>query len=204
MNKSKLTMAKKIRENDKKRKKQEKLERKRSRAIKRELQNENADEESRAHDDVIGMKVLSLEFGAGKILGIEKIENRQEQFYVIEYGTKKSKNFFPVNNGHVRFISSSIEFDKAINILKSKKRCKTFSSKQERQSYFKDCLKNQKTHLLAKTLAEISCHDDLSPIENKIFEQLTGTLALEASLALSISKSDSKDLIFNSLEMDLK
>ena len=144
----------------------------------------------------IGMKVLSIDFGIGIVTAIEKLQEDGIDFYVIEYGKNKSKNYFPVDgNNKVRSVSSKTEFEEALQTLSFSRCVMKFESKKERQIYFNREIEQNELKLIINRLAELISMSDLTPKEQKIVDLLIGTLELEASIILKISKEKSNKFI---------
>ena len=90
----------------------------------------------------IGMKVLSSDFGVGVVSAIEKLQDGGADFYVIEYGKNKSKNYFPVEgNKKIRSVLPKTEFEEALQTLSFSRCVMKFESKKERQVYYEFCEK---------------------------------------------------------------
>jgi RNA polymerase-interacting CarD/CdnL/TRCF family regulator len=144
----------------------------------------------------IGMQVLSTYFGVGTITGIEKLYVEGVDFYVIEYGKNKSKNYFRVDgNKKVRPLSSESEFEDALQTLRFSRSTKKFESKKDRQIYINKEIEQDNLKLIIDRLAELISIQDLSPREQKFVEVLTETIAIEASIILNINKDRSYKFI---------
>ena len=144
----------------------------------------------------IGSKVLSMEFGIGVISSVEKLKENGDDYYVIEYGKKNAKNYFPVdNNKNLRFVSSKKEFERALNVFAKEKSIKKITSKKERQLYFDRPLKKSDIKLIATRLLELTSVLDLTPREKKICDRLIETLELEASIIFKMKLNESKEFI---------
>lgn len=199
MARARPTSTKRQREFDKKRKKQEKLEKKRN----KEFDKEKNILDLSIYKKNIGKQVISLDFGAGVISSIETLDsNSKEKFYVVECGSKKLKNFFPVKgNKSLRFITPERELLKIFNSLKEIDGfCKIFESKKERLEYFKSSLQLHDLELLAKRIIELSNVEDLSPIEKKILDKLIKSLELEVFMVLNLKRDNPSDSILNFVE----
>ncbi len=196
MARSRPTSNKKQREQSKRRKKQEKLERK---IIKKtEKYNNPSNSEIENNDGPIGKLVLSLSFGIGMISAVEKLREDDTDFFVVECGDEKVKNYFPVgDNKSFRFVSSKEDFEVILNVLREQKCIESFGTKKERLGYFKGCLQEQDAFSIAKNIVELNSLSDLGTVETKMLERLTDSLILEASIVLGIEKSESKDFIMN-------
>ena len=195
MARTRPTSTKRQREFDKKRKKQEKLDKKKRKSI----QGEISETDNSKHN--IGKNVISLDFGLGTISSVEKLsDDKNEEYYVIEHGNKNSRNLYPVNgNKNIRFLSSEQDFSNLLTKLKEKKdTLPLFESKKDRLEYFKaTLLQAQNINKIIQGVAELSNLADLSPLEQKIYDKLINSIALEASLVLNIKKHESRDYILD-------
>lgn len=153
----------------------------------------------------IGEKILSFDFGVGIISGIEKLQKDGDDFYIIEYGKKNEKNYFPKNkNTKIRFLSAEADFLESIQKLKTKKIKKIFSSRKERQSYFSVALRNCALDQVVEKILEIKSISDLLPNESDKLTRLINTLELEASIIYNFDLSMAQEFISNYLNKTSK
>ena len=147
-------------------------------------------------EQIIGTKILSINSGVGVISGIEAILEGGEDYYVIKYGNKDVKNYFPVNqNKKIRFIAPLDEFDKEIQKLKTKETVKTFQNRDERKGYFKSVLQDGHLNQIIDRVLEIKSIDDLAVDEKEKYNKLIKTLESEASIVFDLGPSKSQKLI---------
>lgn len=198
MARTRPTSTKRQREFDKKRKKQEKLDKKKRKSIENETTKTNNGESN------VGKEVISLDFGVGTISSIESLNgDNSKKYYVIEHGNKNSRNLYPVcGNKNIRFLSSERDFLNLLEGLKEKESTlPSFESKKDRLESFKaTLLQAQNVDKIAEGIVELSSLKDLSPVEQKIYDKLINSIALEANLVLNIKKHESRDYILDHLK----
>jgi RNA polymerase-interacting CarD/CdnL/TRCF family regulator len=141
--------------------------------------------------DPIGRKILSIDLGIGVISGIEKLQEGGDDYYVVEYGNKNAKTYFPMSeNKKIRFISSENDFLKSVKKLKSEKIVKEFKSKKERQSYFNSIHGDSNLTQIISRILEINSLDDMVLHEKDKLAKLVGIIQAEASAIYDISESE--------------
>ncbi len=141
-------------------------------------------------------RVLSMDFGVGVILAIEKIQTDGDDYYVIEHGGRRSKDYFPVkDNKTIRAISSKVLFEKTLQILKKRKVKKNFESKKDRLQYFERRIDKSNVETIAIRASELFPIEDMNVKEKRIVDKLIETLELEASIIYKKTKNESKELI---------
>ena len=144
----------------------------------------------------IGIKVLSSDFGVGVVSAIEKLEDDGADFYVIEYGKNKSKNYFPVEgNKKIRSVLSKTEFEEVLQTLRFSRCVMKFESKKERQMYFDREVNQSELKVILVRLAELISIRERTPREQKIIDRMNKTLEMEASIIFKINKEKSNELI---------
>lgn len=148
----------------------------------------------------IGTKVLSTDFGIGIVTAIEKLKNDGNDFYVIEYGKNKSKNYFPVEgNKKIRSVLLKTEFEEVLQTLSFSRCVMKFKSKKERQMFFDREFNQSELQSIVARLSELISIRDRTPREQKIIDRMIETLEVEASVIFKISKYKSKEFISNSI-----
>ncbi len=145
--------------------------------------------------DLVGEKVLSMDFGVGVITAIERIDAREEDYYVIEYGKKNVKNYFPIkNNKKIRFVSSKELLEQSLKSFRERSDLRKFSSSKERQSHF-DSAFGLKIEQITTRIFELSSVDKRSLKEQNVIDKLLETLELECSIVFKMNASDSKEFV---------
>jgi RNA polymerase-interacting CarD/CdnL/TRCF family regulator len=198
MARARPTSTKRQREFDKKRKRQEKLEKKKNKVIEKEKHFTNME----SCKNNIGKQIISLDFGVGVISSVETLnENGEEKYYVINHGSSKTKNLYPVKGSKgMRFLLSKKDLLDLLSLPKWRENIlKLFDSKKERIDYLKSALSARSCEEIIKRILELSSLEDLSPVEKKIFDKLVDNLALEAVWVLNIQKHESRNYVLNHL-----
>ncbi len=153
-------------------------------------------EEANHSDKYIGSKVLSMKFGIGVISSIKRLQENGDNYYVVEYGKKNVKNYFPVdNNKSLRFVSSRKEFEGAFEVFEGKRESKKFSSIKERHVYFNRPFEKDNIKSIANRLLDLICTLDLTPKEQRICDKLVETVEIEASIIFKMTLSESKEFV---------
>lgn len=154
-------------------------------------------------NDVIfptGTTVLSADFGIGKISSIEKLQADGDDFYVVEYGNVRSKNYFPTKgNTKIRTVSSKKDFEASLKVLKTKVSPQKFDSRKERQDYFERNLNKSTLNEIVVRITELIFMTDITPREKKVIVSMLSTLESEASIVLSMSAEESAKYIADCL-----
>lgn len=144
----------------------------------------------------VGTKVLSTDFGVGELLDIEKLQDDGDDYYVIQYGTKKGKNYFPIErNTKIRTVSSKEVFEKLLSTIKKKRAKHVFESKKDRILYFDRQLNKSNLEDIVTRATELIHIDERTPREQKIIDSYTLTLENEAAIIFSIDEAESKKYI---------
>jgi len=147
----------------------------------------------------IGAKVLSTDFSIGIISAIEKVG--EDDYYVIQYGSARSKNFFPIKgNTKIRAVSSKDEFEELIKVFKGKRKIEKFESKKAREVYFERQLDRSSLSEIITRVSELNPIADRSVKEKKIIERMIETLEFEASVIFDMSVEESKKYISDFLK----
>jgi RNA polymerase-interacting CarD/CdnL/TRCF family regulator len=144
----------------------------------------------------IGKKVISTDFGIGNIVGVEKLQEGGDDYYVIEYGSKNVKSYFPISgNKKIRFLTTQDEFMKEVKKLKSEKTVLEIQSKKDRHAYFNSVLHDSNLDQVVTKILEISSLSDLIPGEKDKFNKLVNTLELEAAIIYELTSPKSQEFI---------
>ena len=148
------------------------------------------------HQNPIGKEILSIVFGVGIISGVEKIQEDGDDYFVVEFGDQKTKNYLPIKeNKKSRFLNTEEDFLKNLNELKTKSTSKKFQNKKERQSYFSSALADSNLSQMVNKILEIQSIKDLVPNEKEKLNKLLTTLEAEASAIYKMNSDDSKKFI---------
>jgi RNA polymerase-interacting CarD/CdnL/TRCF family regulator len=144
----------------------------------------------------VGTKVLSTDFGVGELLDIEKLQDDGDDYYVIQYGTKPGKNYFPIKrNTKIRTVASKDVFEELLSTIKKKRKKHVFDSKKDRILYFDRTLNKSNLQDIVTRATELIQIDELTPREQKIIDSYTLTLENEAAIIFSIDEAESKKYI---------
>lgn len=145
--------------------------------------------------------VLSTDFGQGEVVGIREKFDGVEDYYVVECGNTRMKNYIPVKNvKNFRYLSTRSEVEAAIHLLDDKAQPeKDFPSKKERLIYFKEAFKVHEINSIVKAVNELHSIDDLGTTEVKLLDKLIDTLVLEVSLVFKIDQAEARSLILKRL-----
>ena len=155
--------------------------------------------EEKSHS--VGKEILSIVYGVGIISDIVKLQEDGDDFYVVEFGKKDIKHYFPVNdNKQMRFISTEDIFLSKIKKLKTEKPSKTFQSAKDRHGYFKLVLGNCALEHIVDSILEISSIKELAPNEKEKLSKLIGLLEEETSIIYKKSSKESHDFISDFLQ----
>ena len=148
----------------------------------------------------VGAKVLSTDFGLGKISSVETLQTDGNDYYVIHCENNNSKIYFPTkDNKNIRQVSSKHEFEETLQILKSTRCLKKIDLKKERQIYFDRPLEKNSINNIVIRICELISTGDLIPREQKILDRLVETLELENSIIFELTLKESKEFILKFL-----
>lgn len=144
--------------------------------------------------------IVSTSFGAGKIVGTQKISSNSDDFTVIESLESNVKTFIgPREKNKYRFLSAAITIKDVLDFLTSDKTFPAHFSKKERIAYLKERAKVEEIYTIANTIKEIYSFNDRGNAEEKILTDLINTLALEISMVLEIAQEQAKEQIIAAL-----
>jgi RNA polymerase-interacting CarD/CdnL/TRCF family regulator len=153
----------------------------------------------------IGKKIISTDFGIGSIVGVEQLQQDGDDYYVIEYGKKNVKSYFPISgNKKIRFLSTQDDFMKEVKKLKTETVVKEIPSKKDRHAYFNSVLQDSNLDQVVNKILEISSLDDLIPGEKDKFNKLVKTLEDEASVIYELTSPKSQEFIADFLNKKSK
>lgn len=145
-----------------------------------------------------GKEILSIDFGIGTISGTEQIQEGGADYFVVDFGSKNTKNYIPtVQNKKSRFLTEETEFLKTLKGVKAKNIVKEFQSKNERQKYFSTLLTDCNLDEMINKILEISSLKDLVPNEKDKLKKLTTILEAEASAIYKMTGPKSHEFIAN-------
>ncbi len=147
--------------------------------------------------------VLSTDFGRGEITGIREKFDGKEDYYIVECGGAKLKNYIPVKNvKSFRHLSTKEEIESAMNGFTEQGQDELdFPSKKDRLNYFKEAFKRHEMSSIVRVVGELSRFDDLGTIESKLLDKLIDTLVIEISLVFGINEVEAKQILKQRLSL---
>ncbi len=147
-----------------------------------------------AHDELIGKKVISSEFGVGTVVSLDDMGGRI--FLAIEGDTNRAKTFVPADStDSYRVVCSESQIATFLDSLSAEKESLSFDSKKDRINYFKIESKKQGLKQICDLLIELHSLDDRGQTEEQVFQKLIDTFALEHSIITGEEIDASKELI---------
>ncbi len=151
-----------------------------------------------SHENLIGKKVISSEFGVGTVVSLDDMGGRA--FLVIEGETNRAKTFVPAESeDSYRVLSSTEELNNYLALLGKDQDSMEFDSKKDRINFFKIESKIQDLDKICELLIELNSLGDRGQTEDQVFQKLLDTFALEHSIVTGTDVDQSKETILNKL-----
>ncbi len=143
--------------------------------------------------------IISSNLGLGELLGTEQIGG--DEFYIVQSVDSSVKAYYPITEKEqFRKISSTDEIDKIIDQLLDNIAIKSYESKKDRITFFKEESQIQNIQNLSLLIRELYDLSDRGTIEDKILDNLIDSLALELSVIKDIEHVNAKDIVSKQLK----
>lgn len=137
--------------------------------------------------------LISPNFGIGKVVAIEMLEQFSDPFYVIESLENNVKTMIPTKGNQLfRRISTPDRLQEDLTVIDEYDPALSFDSKKDRITYFKKEVELSSLPDMLKAICELDSLSDRGSVEDKILNDLKNSVSIEISYVLKIDLDEGK------------